>query len=190
MWTRGILLYPALCAAPQVTYRMTPLFSFLRAPPIFLLGQASFQRANVLMSMERYGEALVELEVVRDNVPKESAVYFLMGKVSQSLASWNLAAVSEAADSERSFGTYLCRWGDLCEEWVRRNPCFATAGPFHPLSISRSILIFFRLFCTAKLPLPGVQEARADGCGDAALHHRSRLAQQGKGCDVDPALNM
>lgn len=34
------------------------------------------------MSMERYGEALVELEVVRDNVPKESAVYFLMGKVS------------------------------------------------------------------------------------------------------------
>lgn len=33
------------------------------------------------MSMERYAEALQELEVVRDNVPKESAVYFLMGKV-------------------------------------------------------------------------------------------------------------
>lgn len=43
--------------------------------------KASFQRANVLMSMERYGEALQELEIVRDNVPKESAVYFLMGKV-------------------------------------------------------------------------------------------------------------
>ena len=43
--------------------------------------QASFHRANVLMSMERYSEALGELEVVRDNVPKESAVYFLMGKV-------------------------------------------------------------------------------------------------------------
>lgn len=49
---------------------------------LFPHDQASFQRANVLMSMERYGEALVELEVVRDNVPKESAVYFLMGKVS------------------------------------------------------------------------------------------------------------
>lgn len=59
--------------------------ALLRAPDFSwlacLLGQASFQRANVLMSMERYGEALVELEVVRDNVPKESAVYFLMGKV-------------------------------------------------------------------------------------------------------------
>jgi len=43
--------------------------------------QASFQRANVLMSMERYQDALDELEVVRNNVPKESAVYFLMGKV-------------------------------------------------------------------------------------------------------------
>lgn len=43
--------------------------------------QASFQRAHVLMSMEKYEDALKELQVVRDNVPKESAVYFLMGKV-------------------------------------------------------------------------------------------------------------
>lgn len=48
---------------------------------LFPLLQASYQRAKVLMSIERYEEALVELEVVRDNVPKESAVYFLMGKV-------------------------------------------------------------------------------------------------------------
>lgn len=48
---------------------------------IFPPAQASFQRANVLMSMERYQDALDELEVVRNNVPKESAVYFLMGKV-------------------------------------------------------------------------------------------------------------
>ena len=36
------------------------------------------------MSMERYAEALRELEAVRNNVPKESAVYFLMGKVIKS----------------------------------------------------------------------------------------------------------
>ena len=59
--------------------------------------QASFQRANVLMSMERYGEALVELEVVRDNVPKESAVYFLMGKVSTIIGMSCTCTVAECA---------------------------------------------------------------------------------------------
>ncbi|CAN0025987.1 unnamed protein product [Ectocarpus sp. 12 AP-2014] len=43
------------------------------------------------MSMERYAEALRELEVVRDNVPKESAVYFLMGKVCKKLGQTDAA---------------------------------------------------------------------------------------------------
>ena len=41
-----------------------------------------FERASILHKMERYPEALEELLVLKDIVPKESAVYSLLGKVS------------------------------------------------------------------------------------------------------------
>ena len=40
-----------------------------------------FERASILFSSERYGEALAELEELKILAPKESPVYFLMGKV-------------------------------------------------------------------------------------------------------------
>jgi anaphase-promoting complex subunit 3 len=41
-----------------------------------------FERASILFSVERFDEALVELNQLKVLVPKESPVYFLMGKVS------------------------------------------------------------------------------------------------------------
>jgi hypothetical protein len=40
-----------------------------------------FERASILHSKERYLEALTELNDLKDIVPKESPVYFLLGKV-------------------------------------------------------------------------------------------------------------
>ena len=40
-----------------------------------------FERATILFSSERYQEALDELNELKILVPKESPVYFLMGKV-------------------------------------------------------------------------------------------------------------
>lgn len=40
-----------------------------------------FQRANVLMSEVRYHEALAELEELKELAPRESSVFFLMGRV-------------------------------------------------------------------------------------------------------------
>ena len=40
-----------------------------------------FERASILFSVERFDEALVELNQLKVLVPKESPVYFLMGKV-------------------------------------------------------------------------------------------------------------
>ena len=40
-----------------------------------------FERASILFSVERFDEALVELKQLKVLVPKESPVYFLMGKV-------------------------------------------------------------------------------------------------------------
>ena len=40
-----------------------------------------FERASILFSIERFDEALVELNELKILVPKESPVYFLMGKV-------------------------------------------------------------------------------------------------------------
>ena len=40
-----------------------------------------FERASILFSIEHYDEALVELNQLKILVPKESPVYFLMGKV-------------------------------------------------------------------------------------------------------------
>lgn len=45
-----------------------------------------FHRASVLFATERHQEALVELEELKDIVPKESLVYFLIGKVNASIA--------------------------------------------------------------------------------------------------------
>lgn len=59
------------------------------------------------MSMERYAEALGELEVVRDNVPKESAVYFLMGKVRYAEASENCCVARGAAGPAAELGVGL-----------------------------------------------------------------------------------
>ena len=41
-----------------------------------------FERASILFAIESYHEALKELRDLKDLVPKESPVYFLMGKVS------------------------------------------------------------------------------------------------------------
>jgi anaphase-promoting complex subunit 3 len=43
--------------------------------------QARFQRANVLITLERHEDALTELTAVRNCAPRESSVHFLMGKV-------------------------------------------------------------------------------------------------------------
>jgi len=44
-----------------------------------------FERASILHSSERYQEALVELNELKEIVPKESPVYFLIGKVHNKL---------------------------------------------------------------------------------------------------------
>ena len=41
-----------------------------------------FEKASILFSIERFDEALVELNELKVLVPKESPVFFLMGKVS------------------------------------------------------------------------------------------------------------
>jgi predicted Zn-dependent protease len=40
-----------------------------------------FSRAGLLLHLERYQEALVELEELRQIAPKESLVYYLLSKV-------------------------------------------------------------------------------------------------------------
>ena len=40
-----------------------------------------FERASILFSAERYEEALEELNGLKELLPKESPVYFLLGKV-------------------------------------------------------------------------------------------------------------
>jgi anaphase-promoting complex subunit 3 len=50
--------------------------------------QARYQRATVLMKMDRYKEALEELERVRDYAPREASVYYLMGKVCIRSMTW------------------------------------------------------------------------------------------------------
>ena len=41
-----------------------------------------FNRATVLFSAKRYDEALEQLKIITDQLPNESVVYFLIGKVS------------------------------------------------------------------------------------------------------------
>jgi hypothetical protein len=40
-----------------------------------------FSRAGLLLHLERYQEALIELEELRQIAPKESLVYYLLSKV-------------------------------------------------------------------------------------------------------------
>lgn len=40
-----------------------------------------YQKANVLMSEERYHDALEVLEQLKEVAPRESSVFFLMGKI-------------------------------------------------------------------------------------------------------------
>lgn len=47
--------------------------------------QARYQKATLLISQGMYVEALAELEKVRDCAPRESSVYFAMGKVCKAL---------------------------------------------------------------------------------------------------------
>ena len=44
-----------------------------------------YQRAHVLMKLERFEEALEQLEAVRDCAPREASVHFLLGKVCKKL---------------------------------------------------------------------------------------------------------
>eukprot|EP00249_Psilotum_nudum_P000982 c13222_g1_i1 orf=51-2417(+) len=44
-----------------------------------------YQKANVLMSEERYDDALAELMQLKDVAPRESSVFFLMGKICKRL---------------------------------------------------------------------------------------------------------
>ena len=50
-----------------------------------------FHRASVLFSAGRLKEALEELEELKDLVPKESLVYYLLGKVHNKLGNSHLA---------------------------------------------------------------------------------------------------
>ena len=40
-----------------------------------------YERASILLATERFHEALIELEDLKKLLPKESPVYFLLGKV-------------------------------------------------------------------------------------------------------------
>ncbi|KAK3253653.1 Cell division cycle protein 27 [Cymbomonas tetramitiformis] len=46
---------------------------------------AKFEKASVLLSEERYEEALAELEILKDFAPREASVFFLMGKIYKKL---------------------------------------------------------------------------------------------------------
>jgi len=59
-----------------------------------------FERANILISLERYSEALEDLKELKQIVPKESAVYFSMGKVHKMLGNQHLALMNFAWASD------------------------------------------------------------------------------------------
>ena len=47
--------------------------------------QARFQRAKIFISLDRFQEALKDLKIVRDHVPRESSVLFMMGNTYKKL---------------------------------------------------------------------------------------------------------
>lgn len=50
-----------------------------------------YQKANVLLSLERFDEALKELEQLTESAPHESSVYALMGKIYKRLEMYDKA---------------------------------------------------------------------------------------------------
>ena len=55
---------------------------------------AKYEKASVLMSDERYSEALDELEQLREVAPREASVYFLMGRIFKKLEMPNRAMLN------------------------------------------------------------------------------------------------
>jgi anaphase-promoting complex subunit 3 len=55
---------------------------------------AKYEKASVLMSEERYSEALDELEQLREVAPREASVYFLMGRIFKKLEMPNRAMLN------------------------------------------------------------------------------------------------
>ena len=53
-----------------------------------------FHKASILFSSDRHLEALKELEELKELVPRESLVYFLMGKVNKKLGNTHLALMN------------------------------------------------------------------------------------------------
>ncbi|KAL5005582.1 hypothetical protein ScPMuIL_016740 [Solemya velum] len=53
-----------------------------------------FHRASILCAMEKHKDALEELEELKQIVPKESLVYFLIGKVHKKLGNTHLALIN------------------------------------------------------------------------------------------------
>ncbi|XP_059169210.1 cell division cycle protein 27 homolog [Physella acuta] len=53
-----------------------------------------FHRASILFANDRHKEALEELEILKQIIPRESLVYFLMGKVHKKLGNTHLAMMN------------------------------------------------------------------------------------------------
>ncbi|KAH9524059.1 anaphase-promoting complex subunit cdc27 [Bulinus truncatus] len=53
-----------------------------------------FHRASILFASDRHKEALEELETLKQIIPRESLVYFLMGKVHKKLGDTHLAMMN------------------------------------------------------------------------------------------------
>ena len=62
-----------------------------------------FERASILHSTERYQEALEELTQLKQIVPKESSVYFLIGKV-------RLLAKEEFGNEQSLIFRFIVSW--------------------------------------------------------------------------------
>jgi anaphase-promoting complex subunit 3 len=73
------LIYPFLCIIQKNGEALELLEQAIVADPKNPLPK--YQKANVLMSEERYHDALAELEQLKEVAPRESSVYFLMGKI-------------------------------------------------------------------------------------------------------------
>ncbi|GMI19529.1 hypothetical protein TrRE_jg10858, partial [Triparma retinervis] len=71
--------------------------------------QARFQRANVLMGMELYPDAMVELEGVVKAAPREASVWFLIGKVNKKMGRTDeaLKAFTKALDLDPKDGNMI-----------------------------------------------------------------------------------
>ncbi|RUS71208.1 hypothetical protein EGW08_021033 [Elysia chlorotica] len=71
---------------------LTTLTSAIQADPKNPL--CMFHRASILSASDRHKEALEELEALKEIIPRESLVYFLMGKVQKKLGNTHLAMMN------------------------------------------------------------------------------------------------